>query len=116
MGQLVVTEFITIDGVIEAPGGGEGFEYDGWSFKFARGDDGNSFKFEELTAADAQLLGRVTYNGFAQAWPTMAGANEFADKMNAMPKYVVSVRAGSVGSIRAPDPGVPSGVLMVCHS
>ena len=63
MGKLVVTEFITLDGVIQAPGGGEGFEYDGWSFKFDRGDDGNAFKFEELTAADAQLLGRVTYEG-----------------------------------------------------
>src|SRR5580704_16387757 len=89
MGKVVVTEFITLDGVIEAPGG-SGFEYAGWSFKFDRGKDGDAFKYAELMAADVQLLGRITYEGFAQAWPTMAGTNEFADKMNAMPKYVVS--------------------------
>ncbi len=89
MGKLVVTEFITLDGVIEAPGGGEGFEHDGWSFKFNRGDDGNKFKVDELMAADAQLLGRVTYQGFARAWPSMSG-DEFSGRMNSMPKYVVS--------------------------
>lgn len=89
MGKLVVTEFITLDGVIEAPGGGEGFEHDGWSFKFNRGDEADKFKYDELMAADAQLLGRVTYQGFARAWPSMGG-NEFGDKMNSMPKYVVS--------------------------
>jgi len=89
MGKLVVTEFITLDGVIEAPGGGEAFEKGGWAFKFNRGDDGNKFKVDELMAADAQLLGRVTYAGFAKAWPTM-NADEFGQKMNSMPKYVVS--------------------------
>lgn len=89
MGKVVVTEFITLDGVIEAPGGGEGFEHEGWSFRFDRGENGNKFKFEELMAADAQLLGRVTYAGFARAWPSMQG-DEFGVKMNAMPKYVVS--------------------------
>jgi len=89
MGKLVVTEFITLDGVIEAPGGGEAFEKGGWAFKFNRGDDGNKFKVDELMAADAQLLGRVTYVGFARAWPTM-NADEFGQKMNSMPKYVVS--------------------------
>jgi dihydrofolate reductase len=89
MGQIVVTEFITLDGVIEGPGGGEGFEHEGWSFKFDRGPEGNRFKFDELMAADAQLLGRVTYQGFARAWPNMGG-DEFGDKMNAMPKYVAS--------------------------
>ncbi|SRR5712691_7600126 len=89
MGKVVVTEFITLDGVIQAPGGGEGFEHDGWSFKFDRGDDGNKFKVDELQAADAQLLGRVTYQGFARAWPNMGG-DPFGDKMNSMPKYVVS--------------------------
>ena len=89
MGKLVVTEFITLDGVIEAPGGGEAFEKGGWAFKFNRGDDGNKFKVDELMAADAQLLGRVTYAGFAQAWPTM-NTDEFGQKMNSMPKYVVS--------------------------
>jgi dihydrofolate reductase len=89
MGKLVVTEFISLDGVMEDPGGGEEYEHGGWSFQFNRGEDGDRFKFDELVAADAQLLGRVTYQGFAKAWPSMGG-NEFADKMNAMPKYVVS--------------------------
>jgi len=84
MGKLIVTEFITLDGVIEAPGGGEAFEKGGWAFKFNRGDDGNKFKVDELMAADAQLLGRVTYAGFAKAWPTM-NADEFGQKMNSMP-------------------------------
>jgi dihydrofolate reductase len=89
MGKVVVTEFITLDGVIESPGGGEGFEHDGWSFKFTRGDEADKFKYDELIAADAQLLGRVTYQGFARAWPSMAGS-EFGARMNNMPKYVVS--------------------------
>ena len=91
MGKVVVTEFVTLDGVIEAPGGGEDFEHAGWSFEFDRGDDGDQFKLDELNAADVQLLGRITYEGFAKAWPTM-GDDEagFAQKMNSMPKYVVS--------------------------
>ena len=91
MGKVVVTEFVTLDGVIQAPGGGEEFEHAGWSFEFDRGDDGDQFKLDELNAADVQLLGRVTYEGFAKAWPTM-GDDEagFAQKMNSMPKYVVS--------------------------
>jgi dihydrofolate reductase len=89
MGKLVVSEFISIDGVIEDPGGAEGYEHGGWSFQFKRGEEGDKFKLDELLAADAQLLGRVTYQGFAKAWPSMAG-NPFAEKMNAMPKYVVS--------------------------
>jgi dihydrofolate reductase len=90
MGKLVVTEFITLDGVIEAPGGGEGFEHAAWSFDFSTGDEGNQFKLDELVAADAQLLGRVTYQGFAKAWPTMEGTGEFGERMNGMPKFVVS--------------------------
>jgi dihydrofolate reductase len=89
MGRIVVTEFMSLDGVIEDPGGGEAYEHGGWSFKFDRGEDGDKFKLNELMAADAQLLGRVTYRGFAKAWPSM-GADEFGKKMNAMPKYVVS--------------------------
>lgn len=89
MGRVIVSEFVTLDGVIEAPGGGEGFEHEGWSFRFNRGENGDKFKFDELMAADAQLLGRVTYEGFARAWPSME-AGEFGVKMNAMPKYVVS--------------------------
>jgi dihydrofolate reductase len=89
MGKVVVTEFISLDGVIEAPGGGEGYVHAGWSFKFNRGEEGDKFKVDELMAADAQLLGRVTYQGFASAWPSM-NAGEFGAKMNGMPKYVVS--------------------------
>ena len=90
MGKIVVTEFMTLDGVIEAPGGGEGFEHEGWSFRFERGPEGDKFKFDELMEADAQLLGRVTYQAFAQAWPSMTDEAGFADRMNGMPKYVVS--------------------------
>jgi dihydrofolate reductase len=88
MGRIVVTEFVSLDGVMEAPGGGEGYEHAGWTFEIARGEEGDKFKLEELMDAEAQLLGRVTYEGFAAAWPSMQG--EFADKFNNMPKYVVS--------------------------
>jgi dihydrofolate reductase len=94
MGKLVVTEFITLDGVIEAPGGGAEFEHGGWSFKFDQGDEGGKFKYDELMASDAQLLGRVTYQGFAAAWPTMTNTGDFGEKMNSMPKYVVSRTLG----------------------
>lgn len=90
MGKVVVTEFVSLDGVFQAPGGGEGFEHAGWTFTFDRGQDGDRFKLDELTAADAQLLGRVTYDGFAKAWPSITDEVGFADKMNTMPKYVVS--------------------------
>jgi dihydrofolate reductase len=89
MGRVVVSEFVTLDGVFEAPGGGEEFPLGGWSFKFDRGEEGDGFKFEELQAAEAQLLGRVTYEGFARAWPTMQ-EGPFGEKMNSMPKYVAS--------------------------
>ena len=88
MGKLVVTEFVSVDGVFEDPGGAEGYEHGGWTFEYDRGEDGNSFKLDELMDAEAQLLGRVTYEGFAEAWPSRQG--EFADKLNSDPKYVVS--------------------------
>jgi dihydrofolate reductase len=88
MGKLVVTEFVTLDGVMEDPGGQHGGR-GGWAFKFDQGPEGQKFKFDELMASDAQLLGRVTYEGFAQAWPTME-AGEFGEKMNGMPKFVLS--------------------------
>ena len=88
MGKLVVTEFVSVDGVFEDPGGSEDFEYGGWTFEYDRGDDGNKFKLDELMDAEVQLLGRVTYEGFAAAWPSREGS--FADKLNADPKYVVS--------------------------
>ncbi|MGH3863029.1 dihydrofolate reductase family protein [Actinokineospora sp.] len=93
MGKLVVTEFISLDGVIEDPGGAEGFEHGGWSFK-SPAPDGDQFKFEELMNSDAQLFGRLTYDAFAAAWPEMTDEAGFADKMNSMPKYVVSTTLG----------------------
>ena len=90
MGKLVVTEFITLDGVIEDPGGAEGGDRGGWAFRSEQGEEGGKFKFDELQASDAQLLGRVTYDGFAKAWPTMEGTGEFGERMNSMPKFVVS--------------------------
>jgi dihydrofolate reductase len=94
MGKLVVTEFITLDGVFEDPGGAGDFEHGGWSFKVNRGPEGDKFKYDELMAADAQLLGRITYEGFAKAWPTVTDAGDFGEKMNKMPKYVVSTTLG----------------------
>src|SRR5438045_1139020 len=88
MGRIVITEFASLDGVVEDPGGSENFKYGGWSFEIDRGDEGNKFKLDETMASDALLLGRVTYEGFAAAWPSRDG--EFADKFNTMPKYVVS--------------------------
>jgi dihydrofolate reductase len=90
MGKLVVSEFITLDGVIENPGGSEDTEHGGWAFRHPA-PDGQQFKFDELQASDVQLLGRVTYEGFAAAWPAMEqSTGEFGKKMNAMPKVVVS--------------------------
>jgi dihydrofolate reductase len=88
MGRIVVTEFISVDGVVEDPGGAEDFKYGGWSFEFDRGDEGNKFKLDEALGAEALLLGRKTFEGFAAAWPSREG--EFADKFNTMPKYVVT--------------------------
>jgi dihydrofolate reductase len=90
MGNVVVTEFITLDGVIQDPGGSGEMERGGWSFEYNRGEEGDKFKLDELNASDAQLLGRITYEGFAAAWPKMQDDAGFADKMNSMPKYVVS--------------------------
>jgi dihydrofolate reductase len=88
MGRIVLTEFVSLDGVMEDPGGSEDFEHGGWSFEFSRGDEGDKFKLDETVGSEALLLGRRTYEGFAEAWPSREG--EFADKFNSMPKYVVS--------------------------
>jgi dihydrofolate reductase len=88
MARIVVTEFVSLDGVIEDPGGSEDFKYGGWTFEFWRGEEGDQFKLDEAMGSDALLLGRRTYEGFADAWPSRSG--EFADKFNSMPKYVVS--------------------------
>jgi len=87
MGRIVVTEFVSLDGVMEDPGGAEDYKHGGWTFEFNRGE-GDEFKLEETRETDALLLGRKTYEGFAAAWPSREG--EFADKFNSMPKYVVS--------------------------
>jgi dihydrofolate reductase len=90
MGRIVVTEFVSLDGVMEDPGGSENFKYGAWTFEIPRGEEGDKFKLDELFEAEAQLLGRVTYEGFAAAWPSMTDEAGFAEKMNTMPKYVVS--------------------------
>jgi dihydrofolate reductase len=88
MARIVVTEFVSLDGVMEDPGGSEDFKHGGWAFAFSRGDEGDQFKLDETMGSDALLLGRTTYEGFADSWPGREG--EFADKFNTMPKYVVS--------------------------
>jgi dihydrofolate reductase len=90
VGRIVITEFVSLDGVVEAPGGGESFKHGGWSFDISRGEEGDKFKLDETLASEALLLGRVTYEGFAAAWPSRADEAGFADKFNSMPKYVVS--------------------------
>jgi dihydrofolate reductase len=89
MRKLIVTQFVSLDGVMEGPGG-ENPDLGAWTFQFDRGDDGNQFKLDEVMAADALLLGRRTYEGFAAAWPGRTDEAGFADKFNSMPKYVVS--------------------------
>ena len=88
--RLVVTEFITVDGVMEDPGGSEKSPFGGWAFRFQRGAEGDKFKLDELMAADAQLFGRKTYEGFAAAWPSRTDDVGFAERINSLPKYVVS--------------------------
>jgi dihydrofolate reductase len=90
VGKLVVTQFVSFDGVFQDPGGVGEIDRGGWSFKAEHGDEFDKFKLDELMAADAQLLGRVTYEGFAKAWPDMTDEQGFAEKMNSMPKYLVS--------------------------
>jgi dihydrofolate reductase len=88
MRKIIVSEFVTLDGVMEDPGGSEKTKRGGWAFQFERGPEGDKFKLDEVMESEAMLLGRITYKGFAEAWPAREG--EFADKMNNMPKYVVS--------------------------
>jgi dihydrofolate reductase len=88
MGNVVVSQFVSVDGVFEDPGGAEGWERGGWAFEFDRGPDGDKFKLDEVMDAEALLLGRRTFEEFAKAWPERTG--DFADKFNGMPKYVVS--------------------------
>lgn len=90
MRKIVASEFMTLDGVMEAPGGEKSLgELGGWSFQ-SWNDEAAQFKFDELFAGDALLLGRVTYEIFAAAWPSMKDEQGFADRMNSLPKYVAS--------------------------
>ncbi len=89
MRKVIVSEYVTLDGVMEDPGGGEKSKHGGWSFKFWN-EEAAKYKYDELFASDALLLGRVTYQGFAKAWPSMTDEQGFADRMNSLPKYVVS--------------------------
>jgi dihydrofolate reductase len=126
MGKLVVTEFVSVDGVFEDPGGAEGYEHGGWTFEYDRGEEGNKFKLDEVMEAEVQLLGRVTYEGFAAAWPSREG--EFAEKLNNDPKYVVSttlkdpewqntaVISGDVAGEIARLKGRTDGVILVAGS
>src|ERR1044071_1440868 len=90
MGKIVVTEFMSLDGVVEDPGGAEDYKHSGWGFEISRGEEGDQFKLDETLETDALLFGRITWRGFADAWPQREG--EFADRFNNMPKYVVSSR------------------------
>ena len=90
MARVVVSEFVSLDGIMEDPGGAEGSPAGGWAFKFNRGPEGDKFKVDELMAAEAMLLGRRTYEGFAAAWPSITDEVGFADRMNGMPKFVVT--------------------------
>lgn len=89
MRKIIVSEFLTLDGVMEDPGGAEGFRHGGWTFQFGSAEQ-QQFKVEELFQADALLLGRHTYQGFAAVWPTMPGTGAYGERMNSLPKYVVS--------------------------
>ena len=98
MGKIVATEFISLDGVIEDPGGSEDYVHGGWTFQFDRGAEGNKFKFDEVVEAEAQLFGRLTFEGFAAAWPDREGdpqMGDFAKLINTKPKYVYSTTLGS---------------------
>lgn len=95
MRKIVVSEFLTLDGVIEDPGGAEGFKHGGWSFQFGSAEQ-QQFKAEELFQADALLLGRRTYQGFAAAWPNMPGTGAYGERMNSLPKYVASTTLSEV--------------------
>jgi dihydrofolate reductase len=126
--KVVVSEFVTLDRVMEDPGGAEGTPGGGWAFKFERGPEGDKFKLDELMSADCMLLGRTTYEGFANAWPSMKDEVGFADRMNGMVKHVVSrsiedpswnntrVISGEVAGAVAQLKSEPGGDILVAGS
>jgi dihydrofolate reductase len=89
MSNVVVATFVTVDGVMEDPGGSDGFEHGGWQLPFFDQDMADGVR-DGLSAAGALLLGRVTYQQFAAAWPSMTDEDGFAEQMNTIPKYVAS--------------------------
>ena len=113
MARIVASEFISLDGVIEDPGGSEDFKYGGWTFEISTGDDGMQFKVDETMRSEAMLLGRRTYEGFADAWPERDG--DFADTFNSIPKYVVSstLRDPSWGDTTVLDGDLPAAIARV---
>jgi dihydrofolate reductase len=92
--RLVATEYVSLDGVIEDPVGMEGTGLGNWTGPFKRGPEGDKFKYEELLASGALLLGRRTYDGFAAVWPTVKDETGFAERINGMPKFVASKTIG----------------------
>ena len=89
MRKVIVSEFVSLDGVMEDPGDAEKFKHGGWSFQFWT-EEAGKYKYDELFASGAPLLGRITYQGFAAAWPSRTDESGFADRMNSLPKFVVS--------------------------
>ncbi len=89
MSNIVVSEFVSLDGVMEDPGGAEGYKHGGWTFQFGSPEQ-EQWKSEELFKSGALLLGRKTYQGFAAAWPTMPGTGAYGERINSLPKYVLS--------------------------
>jgi dihydrofolate reductase len=88
--KIVATQYVSLDGVIEDPVGMEGSGLGDWTGPFTRGPEGDKFKFDELFASDAVLLGRTTYEAFAAVWPAVKDETGFADRINSLPKFVVS--------------------------
>ena len=104
MGKIVVTEFVSLDGVIEDPGGSEDFKHGGWTFEISRGEEGDQFKLDELREAEAQLLGRVTYEGFAAAWPKMTDRGELRreDELDAQVRLLLDPGGGELEQLDDP--------------
>lgn len=96
MRKIIVSEFVSLDGVIEGPGAMDSFQFAGWTMPYGN-EEIMKFKYDELFAADALLLGRITYDGFAAAWPKITGAGDFGERMNSIPKFVVSKTADKLG-------------------
>jgi dihydrofolate reductase len=93
-GKIISTQYVSLDGVMEDPVGMEGSGLGNWTGPFTRGPEGDQFKVAELFAAKALIFGRVTYDAFAAVWPTVNDEAGYAARMNSLPKYLASSRAG----------------------